>query len=93
MICGGGGSWDSKPDADVVNRCEDLVLNVVSCSSFVTTSNHINQTLLYYDWYWSGWNAVTGPKYLIRSRHRWWRRAKLVVLPGSAAHVAAGKNQ
>ena len=37
MICGGGGSWDSKPDADAVNRCEDLVLKVVSCNSFVTT--------------------------------------------------------
>jgi len=24
MIRGGGGSWDSKPDADVVNRCEDF---------------------------------------------------------------------
>lgn len=29
MICGGGGSWDSKPDADVMNRCEDLVLVVL----------------------------------------------------------------
>ena len=37
MIRGGGGSWDSKPDADVVNRCEDFGLKVISCNSCVTT--------------------------------------------------------